>query len=208
MGGKHDLYTSYGITLTILFARYDYDGIFEPTPGCRRAVMHAVKALQSRGFKVIPFKPTDLDIALDLNSKFKSSDCGSTGRTQLSLGPKCKTSLGIQLWQWLWPNWMRFIVGSGFYYSKSKILGKMLLDQPGSFSSAEIWSLKVEKLKLLRQILSEWDMAGVDVILAPGFGYPAPKIGFAPWIQAGASYTRVYNLLNFPVGTLKVSYFS
>ena len=55
----------------------------------------------------------------------------------------------------------------------------------------------MKKLKLMTEMLTEWDQKGVDVIVAPGFGLPAPKIGFAPWVQAAASYTRVYNLLNF-----------
>ena len=63
----------------------------------------------------------------------------------------------------------------------------------------------MKKLKLMTEMLTEWDQKGVDVIVAPGFGLPAPKIGFAPWVQAAASYTRVYNLLNFCVGSMPVS---
>ena len=96
-------------------------------------------------------------------------------------------------------------MGYGLYYFKSKLLGQMLLSQPTSMSSSEIWGLKVEKLTLLRQILIDWEKNGVDVIIAPGFGLPAPKIGYASWVQAAASYTRVYNLLNFPVGSMPVS---
>lgn len=81
----------------------------------------------------------------------------------------------------------------------------MLLDMPMSMSSSEIWSLKMKKLKLMTEMLTEWDQKGVDVIVAPGFGLPAPKIGFAPWVQAAASYTRVFNLLNFCVGSMPVS---
>lgn len=74
-----------------------------------------------------------------------------------------------------------------------------------SMSSSEIWSLKMKKLKLMTEMLTEWDQKEIDVIVAPGFGLPAPKIGFAPWVQAAASYTRVYNLLNFCVGSMPVS---
>ena len=68
--------------------RYDNDGIFEPTPGCQRAVRKAVKALQTFGYEVIPYRPLKLDLALELNSKFKSSDLGATSRTQLKFGPR------------------------------------------------------------------------------------------------------------------------
>ena len=62
--------------------------MFEPTPGCQRAVQEAVKCLQSSGHRVIPYKPTGLDIAMELRVKFASSDLGETNRLQLSFGPR------------------------------------------------------------------------------------------------------------------------
>ena len=62
--------------------------MFEPTPGCRRAVRDAVKCLQTCGHKVIPYRPTGLDIAMELRVKFASSDLGETNRSMLSYGPR------------------------------------------------------------------------------------------------------------------------
>ena len=62
--------------------------MFEPTPGCRRAVREAVKGLQASGHKVIPYRPTGLDIAMELRVKFASSDLGETNRSMLLYGPR------------------------------------------------------------------------------------------------------------------------
>ena len=56
----------------------------------------------------------------------------------------------------------------------------------------------------MRRILLDWEEAGVDVIIAPGFGVPAQPIGYPGWLQAASSYTCVYNTLNFPVASMKV----
>ena len=51
--------------------RYDYDGIFEATPGCRRAVGTAIDAAESIGIKVIPFCPFGLREAFNLNNLYR-----------------------------------------------------------------------------------------------------------------------------------------
>ena len=53
--------------------RYDYDGIFEATPGCRRAVRTAIEAAEKNGIKVIPFRPFGLREAFKLNSSYRGA---------------------------------------------------------------------------------------------------------------------------------------
>ena len=55
----------------VLYFRYDYDGIFEATPGCRRAVRTAIEAAEKTGIKVIPFRPFGLREAFKLNSSYR-----------------------------------------------------------------------------------------------------------------------------------------
>ena len=55
----------------VLYFRYDYDGIFEATPGCRRAVRTAIEAAEKNGIKVIPFRPFGLREAFKLNSLYR-----------------------------------------------------------------------------------------------------------------------------------------
>jgi hypothetical protein len=57
----------------VLYFRYDYDGIFEATPGCRRAVRTAIEAAEKNGIKVIPFRPFGLREAFKLNSSYRGA---------------------------------------------------------------------------------------------------------------------------------------
>jgi Asp-tRNA(Asn)/Glu-tRNA(Gln) amidotransferase A subunit family amidase len=59
-------------------------------------------------------------------------------------------------------------------------------------------------LELIEEILHHWERQGVDAVLAPGFPMPAQKSGYSAWSIATISYTAVYNLLNFPAGTVPV----
>ena len=97
--------------------RYDYDGIFEATPGCRRAVRTAIEAAESIGMKVMPFRPFGLTEAFKLNSSYRWGDLGATKKAQLSIGPSSQISLGIKLLHWKLPWWIRFILGHGTQYA-------------------------------------------------------------------------------------------
>lgn len=85
----------------------------------------------------------------------------------------------------------------------SRVLAAMLL-YPTSMSAFTVWKLNEQRLTLIREILVDWELRGIDVVICPGFGTPAMPIGYPGWLQAASSYTSVYNLLNFPVGSLPV----
>ena len=66
-------YVFFIIVHCVLYFRYDYDGIFEATPGCRRAVRTAIEAAEKNGIKVIPFRPFGLREAFKLNSSYRGA---------------------------------------------------------------------------------------------------------------------------------------
>ena len=86
----------------------------------------------------------------------------------------------------------------------SNILGRMLLF-PSSVSALDIWQLNIQRLDLKRRILEDWAQTKVDVVIAPGFGVPALPIGYPGWLPITSSYTCVYNMLDFPAGSMPVS---
>ncbi len=106
---------------SLVFGWYDYDGLFEATPGCRRAVQVAIRALERDGFKVVPFRPRHVAEAWRLNSLYRQGDSGLTKREEHSFGPSCQISLGLRLLQW-YPWLLRYILGLGkkhaLYWSK------------------------------------------------------------------------------------------
>ncbi len=76
---------------------------------------------------------------------------------------------------------------------------------PSKMSAFDLWKLNVQRLELIRNLLQDWERSGIDIILAPGYGMPAQPISYPSWLQAGSSYTCVYNMLDFPAGSLPVS---
>ena len=64
--------------------------------------------------------------------------------------------------------------------------------------------LNAKRLALTETVISEWRGQNIDVVIAPGFTMPALKLGYPAWLPSGISYTSVYNLLNFPAGSVPV----
>lgn len=92
------------------FFRYDYDELFEATPGCKRAVHVAVEALEKQGLKVVPYKPKGLKETWKLASLYRQGDFGATKKLEQSIGPSSQIALGLRLIQW-WPYSIRLILG-------------------------------------------------------------------------------------------------
>ena len=64
--------------------------------------------------------------------------------------------------------------------------------------------LNAKRLALTETVISEWRGQNIEVVIAPGFTMPALKLGYPGWLRSGHIYTAVYNLLNFPAGSLPV----
>ena len=65
----------------------------------------------------------------------------------------------------------------------------------------------MEKLdNISHEVLTVWQQKGIDVIIAPGFVFPAlPAVKYPDQLGTATSYTAVYNLLNFPAGSVPVT---
>ncbi len=63
----------------------------------------------------------------------------------------------------------------------------------------------MERLELVENILRALQHHSVDVMLLPGMPMPAQPLGY-PAFQLGAiSYTAVFNMLDFPAGSVPVT---
>ena len=73
--------------------------------------------------------------------------------------------------------------------------------------TSQLWAKNAERIQLVESILREWEKEDLDVIIAPGFAYPAVPLGIPAKLFASikfVSYTVVYNMLDFPAGSVKV----
>lgn len=187
----------------IVFNRYNYDGCFEATPGVRRAVTTAVTLLRNKGHQVVPFKPPNLAKVYQMFGLFKSADEGRSIKGMLSNSLVDRESLGI--W-WIinsFPFWLQRMLAP-LIAIKSPIIANLMSSNGRAKKSWKLWELNKTRLELVEEILREWSQEQIDVVIAPAMGVPAQPSGTAPWIPNANSYTSVYNVLDFPAGSVPV----
>ncbi len=66
------------------------------------------------------------------------------------------------------------------------------------------WDHIEEVCELRRKIVAEWESKGFDAVISPGLGIPAMPLYEAKKVTGAISYTAIYNLLNFPAGSMPV----
>ena len=67
--------------------------------------------------------------------------------------------------------------------------------------------LNAKRIALTEAVVAEWRGQNIDVVIAPGMAMPAVKLGYPGWLITAITYTYVYNLLNFPAGSVPVIFF-
>uniref|UniRef100_A0A674J229 Fatty-acid amide hydrolase 1 n=1 Tax=Terrapene triunguis TaxID=2587831 RepID=A0A674J229_9SAUR len=78
----------------------------------------------------------------------------------------------------------------------------LLCKAPGWLRSLLSWVVK--PIEYCREFIAEWRKLDLDVMLCPVVG-PAFQIGFPGKLSVAASYTILYNYLDFPAGVVPVT---
>lgn len=58
---------------------------------------------------------------------------------------------------------------------------------------------------VIEEMLTLWQAKGIDVVIAPGFVFPAPPVKHPARLIPAVSYTASYNVLDFPAGSVPVT---
>ena len=58
---------------------------------------------------------------------------------------------------------------------------------------------------MTHEILTTWQNQNIDVVIAPGFAFPAPPVKHPARLVPAVSYTAAYNVVDFPAGTVPVT---
>ena len=67
-------------------------------------------------------------------------------------------------------------------------------------------SISLRKLdEIIHEILTTWQNQNIDVVIAPGFAFPAPPVKHPARLVPAVAYTAAYNVVNFPAGTVPVT---
>ena len=73
------------------------------------------------------------------------------------------------------------------------------------FSTKDLWK-SLEKLDgIVKEVTTTWQTNNIDVVIAPGFAFPAPPLKHPARLVPASSYTSVYNVMDFPAGSVPVT---
>ena len=101
------------------------------------------------------------------------------------------------------PMWIKKCLFTPIFALTSKLMKNVATR--GLLQTKDLWK-SVEKLDgLAVEVLSLWQQKEIDVIIAPGFTFPAPPVKHPARLVPAVSYTAAYNVLDFPVGSVPIT---
>ncbi len=69
----------------------------------------------------------------------------------------------------------------------------------------DLWRSFAKLDNLRNNIIEAWLSQNIDVVIAPGFVFPAPPIKNPARLVPAISYTCAYNMIDFPAGSMPVT---
>lgn len=176
---------------------------FVPTsPACERAVLIAVSSVKKQGHKVFEFViPDYIDELLVLMYGFLSAD-GGKGLINMLSGEPVEKVLESSILSLKLTRLERKILS--FFISDPK-LHSILMAMRGK-SADELWQLQSRRTELSRKFHEHWMSYGdFDCLIFPAGALPAIKHDTFDQLSFAASYTFLWNLLDYSVGSIPVT---
>ncbi|XP_067314992.1 fatty-acid amide hydrolase 1 [Pseudorasbora parva] len=182
---------------------YENDGYTQPTPSMARAVRETKDLLERAGHTLVPLQPLRLyEVFHELALKGSFADGGCTFFSHLKEGPVdpclCNQDILLSIPGFI-KKFLSFLL-KPFYPRLAACMNAMV----GVGSIAELWRLHANVEEYMNEVIAEWRRLNVDVLLCPIIG-PAYNLGYSGHLNSVLSYTGLYNMLNFPAGTVTVS---
>ncbi|CAH8616399.1 unnamed protein product [Dicrocoelium dendriticum] len=180
--------------------------IIQTVPSVRAAVKVAVETLVKDGHQVVNFTPPDPDKAYRLYIRCLFADGGRQLQSHLADEPVGKQLRFLSLLMSI-PNWLKFVsdIFAGMTsfgpISNVRTLGGLqrVQDVFHLLSAVREYKLQFERA---------WHEFGepLDAVICPVSAYPAPPSS-APslFITPSIIYTALYNLVDYPCGTVRTS---
>ncbi|XP_070572442.1 vitamin D3 hydroxylase-associated protein-like [Ptychodera flava] len=185
---------------------YEDDGFFTPVPACQRAVTMTVEALKKAGHKLIPFQvpsfsETENDTAGGhvftlLHADGNKLWFGHLEGEQVDkhIATQIAHTTVVSLKHWLkWP-FMSERMKTGYHSAAG-----------GDRKTSKLFSDYSKRNEYVSKFISAWKEAQIDVLLCPAFGITACTNDYAAKLFFLAGTTGMYNLIDFPAGTVSVT---
>ncbi|CAH8483208.1 unnamed protein product [Schistosoma turkestanicum] len=180
--------------------------IMTSVPCVRRIVNESVDILRQRGHILLPFQPPNIKWAYELCMKAINIDIKYYFKKILFAEPLNEHTKSPHLLVGT-PHWVKVLVDKlvEIIYDKPAA-GARFLDGPRG--EAETLNL-ISDIELYRhEFQRAMEEAGnLDAIICPGFPFPAfPKSAKSLFVSPALAYTVLFNMLNYPAGTVRMGY--
>lgn len=182
---------------------FDDNGIFRPSPAIRRAVREAAQSLTGQGAHVTEVPPLGGVRTHELFLQLVGADRLGPTRSAVQ-DEKVHPLLTPMFMAARMPNAVKRLLGPGVRATGRARLARLLATRIPSTPS-EYFDLLDDRARLLFELMSTWDAAGVDVLVLPAFGLPAPAHGTTTDLFDAGSYLTMANLFGLPAGVVAVS---
>ncbi|CAH1776226.1 unnamed protein product [Owenia fusiformis] len=182
---------------------YDNDGWFTPPPCMQRGVAIAKAKLEAMGHTLVPWKPPNATLGAELYVRAMFSDKCETINEMLRYDT-LDVCFMIQytMANIYWPL-RRFLVFILHYLMPSLSTGLKAI--AGCDSAYDFWNLAVAAEDYRKMVIEDWQSHDLDAVISPGFGCPAIPLKTPALATSAVSYTTIFNVLNFPAGSLPVT---
>jgi len=181
---------------------YTEDGYFPLTPACKRAVEVAIEAVSGAGCEIVYFRPPNLEV---ISHYFFDHMLADAGANSLPMWKNEILDQAIEVNNLVYkiPLWIRRNIIGPLLRLLSPIMSDV--SSRGLTHSKDL-SISLRKLdEIIHEILTTWQNQNIDVVIAPGFAFPAPPVKHPARLVPAVAYTAAYNVVNFPAGTVPVT---
>jgi fatty acid amide hydrolase len=158
-------------------------------------VLKAKAALEAMGHTVVPFEIPDIWRLVHVFATLATADGGNIIYRKLKYD---KIS-------WVAEKFQQGRSLSSYLYSKIASLfvspnPRALGGDPAAQKSEVLWEYLHEQRNIKYKVLDKMRDLNLDLILAPTFPFPAARVEDSEKLFGAASYTCIYNFLDFPAG--------
>eukprot|EP01060_Flectonema_neradi_P004826 TRINITY_DN13161_c1_g1_i1.p1 TRINITY_DN13161_c1_g1~~TRINITY_DN13161_c1_g1_i1.p1 ORF type:complete len:602 (+),score=111.84 TRINITY_DN13161_c1_g1_i1:53-1858(+) len=188
----------------IKFGYFISDEFFPPSPCYYRAMEETVRAVKAAGYEVVPIK---FDLSKEPYSYIKLS--AAEGHMQGFIDGLEGEALH-EYYNFLYklanlPSTLRSAA-----VSVQKLLGKermaSLIDSGRKLDTYQYWAAVNARNRQKQAFINYMNENEITAILSPGMGMSAFKHGSSTRLNMACSYTFLWNLFQFPAGTIPVTH--
>ena len=180
---------------------YDDDGFFPAMPGCKRAVHEIVEKLKASGHTLVEWTDRNHTEMFRTFSEIILSDLGFHSLEQWK-GEILDQALEVNALNYKCPKKLRWIVSAVISLVSKKM--KLLADAHPTLTK-DLWVTNANRDNQIDALFAEWNRHDFDIVICPGFPFPAPPHKYPTRVLPAISYTGVYNLTGQPVGCVPIT---